>query len=222
MFTRVILIRHGQTEWNKKGRIQGQKDVPLNETGERQIMSLAVYLSSLYPLEIILTSPAVRALRTAEIINEKYGVGIETNRNLIEIDFGDLNDYKLADLPTALPDYFHQFEHFITTNRTHGTRRPELPNGESFLRIEERLHAFIKTLLAEHAGKHVAAVTHGSYIKCLMAVFSGESLMNYMPYWVENASLSIVDFYGHLPVMRLFNDTSHLGQPLAFAAPWVI
>jgi len=222
IFTRLFLIRHGRTEWNTKRMIQGVIDTPLNQEGIEQAVALSQRLVDLYPIDLIYTSPASRALKTAELINEKYSVNLHVVPDLLEIDFGNLANHSIDTLDIEQPEYHRKFTHFISTNREKGTPRPEIPNGENIAHIEARVKSFSEKILTEHKGQHIAAVSHGSFIKCLITYFSGASLRNYMPYWVDNTSLSIIDFYGDLPIIRVINDTSHTNQPLRFAVPCVI
>jgi len=222
IFTRLFLIRHGRTEWNTKRMIQGTIDTHLNEEGIQQAIALSKRLIDLYPIDLIYTSPSSRALKTAELINKKYMVNLEIDSDLQEVDFGNLANHSIDTLDIEQPQYHQKFTDFIFTNRKKGTPRPEIPGGEKITHIEKRIKSFTKNILAEHRGQHIAAVSHGSLIKCLITYFSGESIRNYMPYWVDNTSLSIIDFYGDLPIIRAINDTSHINQPLHFAVPCVI
>ncbi|MDO9546693.1 MAG: histidine phosphatase family protein [Pelolinea sp.] len=222
IFTRLFLIRHGQTEWNKKKMIQGALDIPLNQEGIQQAKTVSKKMSDHYPFDVLFSSPAERALKTAQMINGKSNREILVDPDLIEIDFGSLTNHTLDDLESEQAEYIEKFNHFISTNRDLGTIRPELPDGEPIAKIEDRIHSFLNKILLLHKGQKIAVVSHGSFLKCLITSLSGGSLKNYMPYWIENASISIVDFYGHLPIIRVLNDSSHLDQPLDFAVPRII
>lgn len=221
IFTRLFLIRHGCTEWNTKRMIHGITDTHLNQEGIQQAVALSQQLVNLYPIDLIYTSPSNRALKTAELINEKYMVNLQIDPDLLEIDFGSLANHSIDTLDIEQPEYHQEFTYFISTNREKSTPRPTIPNGESITHIESRVKSFAEKILTEHRGQHIAAVSHGSFIKCLITYFSGASLRNYIPYWVENSSLSIIDFYGDLPIIRVINDTSHINQPIRFAVPRV-
>jgi broad specificity phosphatase PhoE len=222
IFTRLFLIRHGLTEWNTKRKVQGIIDTHLNQKGIQQAIALSQRLINLYPIDQIYASPSSRALKTAELINEKYKVNLKIDSNLLEVDFGDLANHSIDSLDIEQPEYHQKFTHFISTNREKRTPRPEIPGGERITHIEARIKSFTEKILAKHRGQHIAAVSHGGFIKCLITYFSGSSLENFMPYWVDNSSLSIIDFYGDLPIIRAINDTSHINQPLHFSVPHVI
>jgi broad specificity phosphatase PhoE len=222
IFTRIFLIRHGQTEWNKKKIIQGALDIPLNQDGIQQAEALSKRMNEHYPFDVLFSSPAERALKTAQMINGKSPHEILVDPDLIEVDFGSLTNHTLDNLEFEQAEYIQKFNHFISTNRKTGTIRPELPQGEPISKIEARIHSFIDKILIKYKGQKIAVVSHGSFLKCLITVLSGESLRNYMPYWIENASISMVDFYGHIPIIRVLNDTSHLDQPLDFVVPRIL
>jgi phosphoserine phosphatase len=224
VFTRLHLIRHGQTAWNEKKLIQGiLDDIPLNDTGLQQAEAVAENLKRNYHVDVIYASKAERAQQTALKICEIFEKELQVTSDLNEIDFGVFSGSSIYEIETKFPEYFEAFRHFIATNRDQGTKRPAIPDGEPLTDIENRINTFVAEILREHSGRQIAAVSHGSFIKCLITTFSGESIHNYMPYWVENASISVIDFFGTIPIIRRLNDTSHLDQgTLDFAVPRII
>jgi broad specificity phosphatase PhoE len=222
IFTRLYLIRHGQTEWNKQKKIQGSLDIPLNKRGIQQAEAVAQRMYAHYPFDLIFSSPAERALKTAETINQYTNRKIIVDPNLIEIDFGSLTNHTLDDLGPEQEEYIRKFNHFIFSNRESGTTRPELPQGESIAHIEKRIDDFIKMVLSHNSGKKIAVVSHGSFLKCMLTVLCGGSVRDYIPYWFENASISIIDLNGKFSVLRVLNETSHLEQELGFVTPKIM
>lgn len=224
VFTRLHLIRHGQTAWNEKKLIQGiLDDIPLNDTGLQQADAVAANLKRNYHVDVVYASKAKRAQQTALKICDTFDKELQITPNLNEIDYGDFSGFSIYEIETKFPEYFDEFRHFIATNRKQGTKRPIIPDGEPLGQIENRINAFVSEILNKHSGKQIAAVSHGTFIKCLITTFSGESIHNYMPYWVENASISVVDFFGTIPIIRRLNDTSHLDQgQLDFAMPRIM
>ena len=223
VFTRLYLVRHGQTAWNVKKLIQGNLDnIPLNENGIQQANAVAERIKNEYPVDAVFASGMLRAQQTAQAIGDKFDIPIVVDSNLNEVDFGKFAGSSIYEIESKFPEYFQAFRHFILTNRQENTQRPTLPDGESIAQIEKRVQAFVQNLLNEHGGKHVVAVSHGSFLKCMMTYFSGQSLENYMPYWFENTAISIVDFFGDLPVIRRLNDTGHINKPLEFVIPRII
>jgi len=122
-FTRLYIIRHGQTDWNKKGIIQAGTENSLNAEGIHQAQALSARMADTYPVDTIISSPAIRARETASVINQIYHADIEILNDLIEIDFGDLKNHIIEKLPETQQEYIDQFNHFLTANREDGTPR---------------------------------------------------------------------------------------------------
>ena len=96
---KVFITRHGQTEWNSLGRLQGRKDIELNEVGKEQALITGEKIKD-EKIDIIITSPLKRARETAEIINKQLNVEIIEDDRLIERDYGELegiNKFKLKE-----------------------------------------------------------------------------------------------------------------------------
>ena len=92
----IHIVRHGRTEWNDWGKIQGQEDIPLNIHGQKQAQQLSKFFEN-NPIECIYTSPLSRASETAKIINKVTNVEIKADIRLMERDFGEVSGSSLAD-----------------------------------------------------------------------------------------------------------------------------
>ena len=144
---------------------------------------------------------------------------IQTDPDLAEVDFGDFSNIRFDELEEKHPELFNRFNSFMLSHPDQESARPELPNGESMADIESRIKRLTNRLLSDHHGQCIAVVTHGAFLKCLAAYYSGISLSRRLPYWFENASLTIIDFYRGLPVIRCLNDTGHLGEAIRYFSP---
>jgi len=142
----------------------------------QQAIALSQQMADLYPLDLIYSSPSKRALKTAELINKKYTVNLQIDPDLLKVDFGSLANHSIDTLDIEQPEYHREFTNFIFTNREKCTPRPEIPNGEKITHIEAHIKSFTAKILAKHRGQHIAAVSHGSFIKCLITYYSGASL----------------------------------------------
>jgi len=100
----LIIIRHGETLWNKEGRVQGISDVELSAAGIEQARLLALSLKD-HPIRVIHTSPLKRALKTAEVINEFHRKEIRTHNDLMEIDAGDFEGVSYKKLVACEKDF---------------------------------------------------------------------------------------------------------------------
>lgn len=96
--SRFLFIRHGETDWNAQGLMQGSNDIPLNQTGIQQAMDAALHLQS-FPIKKIVTSPQIRARHTAEIIGKNFDAALHLEDDLRERHFGDYEGTAFATLP---------------------------------------------------------------------------------------------------------------------------
>ncbi len=137
---KIIITRHGQTNWNLIGRIQGQKDIELNEVGIEQAKKLALKLSK-EKIDIIYTSDLKRSYQTAKIISDTIKTNIIIDKNLREIHFGNWQGLTLSDIKKD----FNQ-EYIIWRTEPH---KLNLPGAEKLIEVQERMKKkiLIKSIL---------------------------------------------------------------------------
>ena len=148
---RLILIRHGETEWNVEGRYQGQADPPLNSRGRRQALTLAHKLSAI-GLELLVSSPLKRAAQTAQILARKFQLPILYDQRLMEIHQGDWQTRLRSEIEQHYPELFHRWE----TEPWQVTP----PNGENLPQVQQRVNEFLDELLLRYPGSCIGIVTH--------------------------------------------------------------
>ena len=151
MNTRLILIRHGETDWNMEKRYQGQEDPPLNWRGRDQARRLAEALS-VVPLDVLYSSPLARARETAEILKEQFGVPLHFEARLKEIHLGEWGGKLSAEVAEQDPDRHLRWE----TDAWSVTP----PGGESLFQVRDRVHAAADEIVRRHAGKTIGLVAH--------------------------------------------------------------
>ncbi len=149
--TRLILIRHGETEWNVEGRYQGQADPPLNPNGRRQALTLAHKLNGI-GLEMLVSSPLKRAVQTAQILARKFQLPIFYDTRLMEIHQGDWQTRLRSEIEKHYPELFHRWE----TEPWQVTP----PNGENLFQVQQRVNEFLDEFLARFPGTCIGIVTH--------------------------------------------------------------
>ena len=126
--TDLILWRHGQTDYNVQGRIQGRVDIPLNDTGREQARRAADDIAALGPTRIV-SSPLVRARATAEVLASLTGLSVEIEPGLAEKSFGDWEGLKAADIKKQWPEDYATWRaggdlpQFRIEGRRHTTER---------------------------------------------------------------------------------------------------
>lgn len=149
--TVLVLVRHGETDWNVEGRYQGQADPPLNERGIAQSYELAKHLDK-YRLDLIYTSPLKRSVQTAEIAAQRLGLHIYKEPRLMEIHQGDWQTRLRAEIDALYPDLLRKWE----------TEPWEIspPKGETLYQVQKRVVAAVEEIKARHPNDCVGIVTH--------------------------------------------------------------
>jgi probable phosphoglycerate mutase len=201
---RMIIVRHGESEWNRIHRYQGQQDSPLSDLGRQQAEKLAERLRG-EQFATIYTSPLQRAAHTAEAIAQYHpNVPLVRDEALLEIGHGEWEG-KLA----------HEVENHFAAGLREWRRYPtrsQMPGGESFTNVLKRTLDFRDRVLAEHGGQTIVVSTHDVVAKILVADTLGMNMDRMNCLWIANASLSTIDYGGELPFLGSLSDSSHLGD----------
>lgn len=155
---KIYVVRHGQTNWNVENRLQGNVDIPLNNTGIKQAHSLANQIQHLN-FNMIISSPLSRALDTANIINQKKSVPIIINEAIIERNYGFLEGFYGTDYDQNLYwDYNRNYKY---------------KNVESIQSFFKRIHIFLDNLLQTYPDKNLLLVTHSGVNIAINCYFNG-------------------------------------------------
>jgi len=201
---RLIIIRHGESEWNRIGRYQGQADAELSEMGLRQAEALAGRLRN-ERFDAIFTSPLQRAARTATAVAQYHPtVPFFTEAALLEIDHGAWQGLLLDEVRERYDDGLREW-------RMHPTRA-QMPGGESFSNILKRVLDFKERLLREFPAGSVLVSTHDVVVKILVADALGMNMDRINRIWVTNASVSVVEYGDDLPYLVSLSEACHLGR----------
>jgi 2,3-bisphosphoglycerate-dependent phosphoglycerate mutase len=163
--TTIVLVRHGETDWNRERRFQGHADVPLNELGRRQARELAATLAD-DSFDAAYASPLRRALETAEIVAADLGMPVEAHEGLVEVDVGSWSGLTTAEAEQRFPDGFRRWRE---------TRAGGWTDGETYDELGARVTAALRGIAARHPGGRVLAVTHGGPIRSVRAAAAGLS-----------------------------------------------
>ena len=167
--TRILLARHGETEWNRLGRWQGHADPPLNETGRAQATALARELGG-DGVAAIYASDLRRASETARIVGDRLGLPVTQDPALREIDVGSWSGLTRDEVRERYPEGFARW---LAGEIGH--------DGESRDELAERVVPAVESIAERHPGELVLVVTHGGAIRALRrhaAGDPGESLEN--------------------------------------------
>ena len=162
--THLILIRHGETDWNVTGRYQGQDDPPLNAKGLAQARELANALREV-PLDVLVSSPLRRAYRTAEILAEALELPLHVEPRLMEINQGDWQGRLRAEIAGRYPEQFRLWE----TEPWQVTP----PGGEHLSQVQARVYAALDDILVRYEGQRVGVVAHRIPIALIKVRYQG-------------------------------------------------
>jgi phosphoserine phosphatase len=164
MMTSIVLIRHGETDWNVEGRYQGQADPPLNQRGFEQAHELVESLSSIN-LDLLYTSPLKRAAQTASILAKRLTIPLHVEPGLVEIHQGDWQTRLRSEIEALYPDLFRRWE------TTPWEVSP--PNGETLTQVQARVETAMQAILDRHPGKCIGIVAHRIPIALIKIRFQG-------------------------------------------------
>ena len=194
---RIILARHGETEWNKLMRVQGGKsDIPLNDVGIAQAQGARDFLET-ETFRAVYASPLCRALETARIITQGRGLEITTLPELVEIDAGEYEGIFTSDLGRR----FSQ----VVTELDDNAELPCAPGGESLSMVQERGWKTMEDIFAKHNGETVLVVTHYFVILAIICKVLNLPLVNVSRFWMATGSISAINLNGSVPRLEWFN-----------------
>ncbi len=197
---RLFIARHGQTRWNKEGRLQGWEDAPLTDEGIEQAEALRERLSE-EDIDVVYCSPLGRTKKTAEILLEGKDLSIKEDERIKEINMGKWEGTKSEEIKERFPELYSDF-----------WERPHIYepiSGESFHELKERVFSFVEEVLEKHDDENILIVSHGCASKVMMSYFEGRSLRDI---WeqpkLEEACLNLVEIEDGELQIKLFGDTS--------------
>jgi len=199
--TVTILLRHGQTPMSVQKRYAGRSDAPLTDVGVQQAAAAAKRLTSA-GLDVIVTSPLLRTVQTAQEVAAVTGAAVVTDDGFRETDFGAWEGLTFVEVRERWP-----------AELTAWLADPEVapPDGESFTDVSARVTAALHRVLAARAGQTVLIVSHVTPIKTLVAAALLAPPAALYRMHLDVAALCEIDWYADGPaVLRSFNDTGHL------------
>jgi broad specificity phosphatase PhoE len=206
----VMLMRHGETDWNREGRVMGRNPIALNERGRAQVEAAARFAMTIRP-DLIVASPLVRARQSAEIMSAGLGgVAIVEEAGIAEVLYGRWEGMVYHEL---LEDpYYAEYRKSPVEHPT--------PGGETIPQVQARGVEAVLRILREHAGRRVMFVSHGDIIRTILCHFMGLELGFFHRLRIDNASLSTVQVSGKFAELKFLNLLAEPGQ--AFVAPFAV
>mgnify|MGYP006287854705 CR=1 FL=1 len=208
--TEFLLIRHGETDWNKALRFQGQMDVPLNAIGREQAQRLRQRIESqlpewgqkgAVPVHVV-TSDLTRARETAEPLAQAMGHAVEVLEGLREQNFGIFEGLQVAEIKTQYPQYWAKWIEFDAEHA--------IPEAESTRLFYERVLRTLDALAQRFVGQQVVVVTHGGVLDMLWRHAKGQSLHGPRVCDIPNAGVNQLRHGPQGSCIVQWADTAHL------------
>ncbi|AYX88851.1 histidine phosphatase family protein [Staphylococcus cohnii] len=187
--TKIRFIRHGETDWNIAGKLQGRTDIPLNESGIKQAQACGISLLQ-NEWDLIITSPLLRAKETGQIIQQKLNIPLHEMTSFIEVAFGDAEGLTYYERDVRFP------------NR-------DYPNKETEAMVTERFLKGIHTVHQNYTNKNILIVSHGAFINAIFHYFSNGTVGTGVTK-LTNGSFSTLEINNNHTHILDYNTTHHL------------
>jgi probable phosphoglycerate mutase len=199
--TRIILVRHGETDWNATGRIQGHSDTPLNAVGLLQAQRVARRLAG-EPVRALYSSDLARAFETATVIGQSLGLPVVISPRLRERRYGTWEGLTAAEIQARYPEQFAQWR----------ARSADFapPYGETNRQLLSRALSELQTIGHRHVGEVVVVVTHGGFCYVLVNHLLGSIDGDRREFSFGNASIHILEVGDDRWSVISMNDIAHL------------
>jgi broad specificity phosphatase PhoE len=199
--SRLLLVRHGITEFNRDRRFTGHSDVELSAAGYRQVERLRDRLGN-EKIDAVYSSDLRRALVTAEVISLGHKLDITRCSELREINYGNAEGLTFEEIRHLYPEVAESIANF--------SLQLEFPNGESFEGFAARTSAFLDELKRYQPSQTILITSHSGPLRVLVCCLLGLDLGHWRQFRLDFASLSILETYPQGAIVNLLNDTSHL------------
>lgn len=202
--TNLVLIRHGQTDFNLQHRWQGWSDNPLNEVGRQQAARVACRLARDFKhVEAVYSSPLMRAYETARIIGAELGVPVRLSEGLREVHFGLLEGLTTSEFQGRYPREYEQFlqRHDLSY---------QYPDGESRIGFSHRVSDTIRSLIDRHPHDTIVVVCHGGTLRAMLGYFFPGQPETWERFAATNCAVTHVSINGTGVELLLLDDLRHL------------
>ena len=199
--TRVYLVRHGTTEWNKEEIFRGRADCKLNETGQAEARALAEYFVDI-PLEAIYASPLSRAMETAQAIAVAKGLRVIPDSDFVDIDFGEWQGLPLREVREKYSDLYRLWR-----------ERPQaitFPGGENLAGVRARAWKGLQKVVQKNPEKTALIISHRVVTKVLICAVLGLDDSHFWHIKQDTTAVNCFEYARGFFVTSLINDTCHL------------
>jgi broad specificity phosphatase PhoE len=199
--TRIILVRHGRTEWNKGEIFRGTVDIPLDEQGRKEAACARDWLREA-TFDAAYSSPLSRAVETAEIILEPHGLAVQKHEGLTDLNYGEWQGKSNGEVQRSYPELFRKWREAPHT--------VVFPGGEGLAAVRTRSLAAVEEVAARHPDATVLLAAHRVVNKVLIGALLGLDDSHFWEIGQDTAALNEFVYQEGKWICRLVNDTCHL------------
>jgi len=202
--TEIILVRHGQTEWNRIERFRGHTDVPLNETGLAQAGATGIRIYAEFNPAAIYSSPLSRAMKTAEAIGKHFDLPVQPHPNLIDIDYGEWHGLTPDEARQRWPEQVDNWYNYPD--------QALIPGGETLADLRKRAMQTVNELADRHAGETIVLVGHTVINRVILLGVLGLGNERFWHLRQEPCAINVFLVDSGDYVLVSLNDTCHLKE----------
>ncbi len=199
--TRLLLVRHGETDYNVQTRFQGQNDVELNDHGKQQAKALGEHLAQ-ETIHSVFSSDLVRAHQTTKIITARKEREVILDQRLREMDFGDWEGLTYAEIEQNYPDELTVWQDDLMSTSP--------PGGETLKKFSGRVNLAVKDIIQSYTDQNVLIVSHGGVLQVILCQAIGLSPQSHWQFRLDLASISEISIYSEGTILNKLNNTCHL------------
>lgn len=200
----IILVRHGQTEWNRNERFRGRADVPLNHTGLAQAEATGRRIAAYWQPAAVYSGPLSRTMQTAEAIGACCDLPVRGEKRLVDIDYGEWQGLMPAEVRARWPDAlsaWYDAPHLAL-----------IPGGETLDHVRLRAMAAVHELAARHLGKTIVLVSHTVVNRVILLGVLGLGNECFWRLRQDTCAINVFELEGDAFTLVTMNDTCHLRQ----------
>src|SRR2546426_2121594 len=183
---RILLVRHGETDWNRQGGCQGATDLELNETGVRQAEKIAAYLTK-EEIRAVYSSNLKRAIQTADVICRSHGLVVTIEDSFRDLHHGKLEGLTLPEIQTAFPDFIQKWRQ--------APAELLIPGGERLIDVAGRTGEGMNRIVQCHrSDATLVVVSHNFPILAVLCLITGIHLDRYRSFHIDPCNVSHIRY----------------------------
>lgn len=200
--TTVLLVRHGQTEWNRVERFRGRFDIPLNKTGLEQAEKTAREITRRWNPDAIYASPLARALQTAQKIKDLCEKPVQQSKGLVDIDYGDWQGLTYEEAGKQWSDLISDwFEH---------PEKVQIPGGENLAQVRNRARLTLDQICSQHVDQTIVLVSHTVVNRLMLLEILGLGNEKFWDLRQEPCTINLLEKSRYKYTIVTLNDFHHL------------